>query len=84
MLVLTLGGDYVYTLAAFLDSDLRGPVDGLTYQNYVLKNCSIRSLSIIQTLVPIAKINVPPSLVPLCHDHGRARYFVTLRSTNIS
>ena len=62
---LSLGGEYVYSLFAFLDPALNGPIDGLDYRNYVLKNCSIRTLGITQTAAPIAKINVPscsPSL----------------------
>jgi hypothetical protein len=58
MLDLSLGGDYVYSLFAFFDMGSTGPVDGLEYRNYGLKNCSIRTLGLAQTAQPIAKINV--------------------------
>jgi len=61
MVVLTLGG-YVYSLFAFLDTSSTGLVDGLDYRNYVLQNCSIHTLGITQTAVPIATINVLLSL----------------------
>ena len=58
MLDLSFGGDFVYSLYAFFDMGSTGPVDGLEYRNYVLKNCSIRTLGLVQTAQPIAKIDV--------------------------
>ena len=55
---LTVHGTLFYSFVSFLDVTTDGPIDGMVYRNYAVRNCSVLRQSIVPYITPEAKAEV--------------------------
>ena len=54
----TYGKNFGYKMRGFLDTNGDSPIDGMIYSNNALRNCSVQSLQISQSLLADVEDNV--------------------------